>query len=424
MKKPFSKFVFIEALLLIVALILLGINAYCYQSREVDIVAINDSVQTIKEHWEAADFSKITLPQTQIMILGADESVLYQTDPKAFAGVTSMSGAIRKNMICIPVTDGDRLLGTVVIPNPAKEDYRFFSQRILWITALIMIVLFLFHASFLWYINRNVVRPFQRMKEFAAQVAQGNLDEPLHMEKNNMFGLFTESFDMMREELRASKNREIALKVKEKELVASLSHDLKSPVTGIKVICELLEVKVEDAYVLGKIKNIRQKTEEMNALLSDLLSAALDDLGELNVNCSEVTSDILGRLVEEQDTKKKVVAGEIPGCILRIDQTRLSQVIGNIIGNSYKYADTEIEVSYEFRDQYLMMTIRDHGEGADSEELPLLANKFYRGKKHAADKEGSGLGLYISRELMEKMQGELLLSCKDGFVVTLLLPLA
>ena len=70
------------------------------------------------------------------------------------------------------------------------------------------------------------------------------------------------------------------------------------------------------------------------------------------------------------------------------------------------------------------MTIRDHGEGADPEDLPLLANKFYRGKKHAADKEGSGLGLYISRELMEKMHGQMFLTSQDGFVVTLLLPLA
>ena len=70
------------------------------------------------------------------------------------------------------------------------------------------------------------------------------------------------------------------------------------------------------------------------------------------------------------------------------------------------------------------MTIRDHGDGVEEEELPFLTNKFYRGKKRAADKEGSGLGLYISRELMEKMHGELLLSCEDGFAVTLLLPLA
>ena len=424
MKKTFFRFIFLEGLILLTAVILLGGNAFSYQNRKVDLVTINDYVQTAKEHWEDGTFAETSLSRARIMILGKDGSVLYQSDSKAFEGVTSQAVAVQKGMICIPVVDDALFLGSIVMPNPAREDYVFFLEKILWITIAVMAVTAISHVLFVWYVNRNVIRPFERMKVFAAQIAQGNLDEPLLMEKNNVFGLFTESFDVMREQLRASREREIALKVKEKELVASLSHDLKSPVTGIKVICELLEVKVEDAYVLGKIKNILRKTEEMNVLLSDLLSAALDDLGELNVTCSEVTSDVLGRLVEEHDTKRRVITGEIPGCILRIDQNRLSQVIGNVIGNSYKYADTEIEVQYGFRDHFLEMTIRDRGQGVDPEELPLLTNKFYRGKKRAAEKEGSGLGLYISKELMEKMQGQLLLSNKDGFVVSILMPLA
>ena len=424
MKGTFTKFILLETLILVAAVILLGITAFSYRKREIDIVTVNDYAQTVKEQWKDGSLDTAALPQAKLMILGADGQVLYRSDDKTFEGITSELDAIRKNMFCISVTDNERFLGTIVIPDPAKEDYEQVMTRILLITAAIVIVIAISYVAFLWYVERNVVRPFRRMQEFAAEVARGNLDEPLLIEKNNMFGLFTESFDMMREELRASKNREIALKVKEKELVASLSHDLKSPVTGIRIICELLEAKVEDAYIHGKIETIRHKTEEMNVLLSDLLSTALDDLGELNVSCSEVTSDILGKLVEEHDTKKKAVAEEVPGCIICIDQNRLSQVIGNIIGNSYKYADTQIDVTYGYRDHYLEMKIRDHGEGVEEEELSLLTNKFYRGKKRAADKEGSGLGLYISAELMRKMKGQLILSNEDGFAAILLLPLA
>ena len=445
MRKTFLKFILIESLILIIAVILPAICVLSYRSRETDVVAVNGLAQTVKEYWKDGTLSEellakdAVLSKERFMIISADGTVLYRSDTGKFEnsgsewnhsdtgifdGIMSETDAIRKNMICLSVTDGGLYLGTVIMPNPAGEDYERVMGRILWITAAVIVVIAISYALFLWYVERNVVRPFERMKEFASQVAQGNLDEPLMAEKNNMFGLFTESFDMMREELKASKDRETALRIKEKELAASLSHDLRSPVTGIKVICELLEVKVEDAYILGKIKNIRNKTEEMNVLLSDLLSSALNDLGEMNVFCSEVTSDVLGILVEEHDTKKKVVAGEIPECILCIDKNRLSQVIGNIIGNSYKYADTRIDVSYRFQDRFLMMTIKDYGNGADSEEIPLLTNKFYRGRKQAAGREGSGLGLYISRELMEKMHGELILSCEDGFAATLLLPLA
>ena len=424
MKEAFSRYVITQILVFAAALLLLFFAAFSDGESQIDVVAVNDCVQTAKEHWSDRSFGETKLSRERLMILSADGSVLYQTDEKTFDGISSQTDAIRKGMFCIPVTDADTFLGTVVMPDPAKEDKERLMRRIFLIICAVMAVIVLSCVSFFLYVERNVIRPFGRMKGFAEKIAQGDLDEPLLLEKNNMFGLFTESFDTMREELRASKNREIALKVREKELVASLSHDLRSPVTGIKVICELLEVKVEDAYVRGKIENIRQKTDEMDALLTDLLSAALDDLGELNVNCSEVASDVLTELVDEHDPKRKTVTGEVPGCILRIDRNRLSQVIGNIIGNSYKYADTEIEVTYGFRDRYLEMTIRDRGEGADPEELPLLTNKFYRGKKSAADKEGSGLGLYISSELMKKMKGQLILSSEDGFAVTLLLPLA
>ena len=424
MKQPFYRFLIAESIILIVALVVLGAAAFSYRNRSVDVVALNDHVQTAREHIDDPKALGEAFCNEALLLLSAEGNVLYCSDEKEFSGIRTQLDAADRGLLCLSVTDGDRFLGTLILQNPVRLEYAKIMQRILGITGVIMLLIIASYISFIWYINRNVIRPFKRMQDFASKIAGGNLDEPLLVEKNNMFGLFTESFDIMREQLLLSRQREIALKMKEKELVATLSHDLKSPVTGIRVICELLEVKVKEPYVKGKIENIRHKTEEMNVLLSDLLSTALDDLGELNVNVSEVTADVLRQLVEEHDTKKKVTQGEIPGCILRIDQSRLSQVIGNIIGNSYKYADTEIEVTYGYREHYLEMTIRDHGEGADPKELPLLTNKFYRGKKRAADKEGSGLGLYISTQLMNKMQGQLILSADEGFTVTLLLPLA
>ena len=160
-------------------------------------------------------------------------------------------------------------------------------------------------------------------------------------------------------------------------------------------------------------------------MLDDLLASTLEDMGELKVNCAELDSSVLCQLVDEHDPRKKVDSENVPECILYADRKRLSQVIGNIIGNSYKYADTDIEVKYRFVDGFLEMKISDHGEGVAEEELELLTNKFYRGSRNTSDKEGSGLGLYISSELMKKMKGQLICdSDKDGFTVTLMIPLA
>lgn len=403
----------------------LVVTSYLYKPGKLDAVALNDYAQTLRENWDTPDAISKEGFTNNYLIFDRYGKVTYSSSDKAFKGIKSPFDALEKGMITVTVNDDERFLGTLVIKDSSKSSYEYAMGRIRLVIIVAALVMLLSYAIFFLYINGTIIKPFNRLKKFAGVIAGGDLDEPLIMERSNIFGMFTESFDIMREELRASKEREIALKKKEKELVASLSHDLKTPVTGIKVMCEMLEVKVEDEYVRHKIKKISNKTMEINALLDDLLSSALDDLGELKVSCSEVSSDVLLGIVEEHDTRKLVQAGNIPNCLLNIDTKRISQVIGNIITNSYKYANTQIEVSYAFSENFLEMIIRDHGEGVADEELELITNKFFRGKKNTANKEGSGLGLYISSELMKLMQGQLI--CRnenEGFSVILMIPLA
>ncbi len=417
-------FIFLTIILACTIALLFGVAA-SYKSRPVDVVLINDIVQNSKENFDNLNALDDKNIDADFLIFDNENNILYKTSDAVFSGIDSPYEAVQKNMLCMPINEGDIFYGTVVIVNPDSEDYNSLVKKLFILAILIVVIMLLSFGTFILYINSNIIKPFRKMKEFATHIAQGNLDEPAIMDKHNIFGIFTESFDVMREELKASRERELALKKREKELVASLSHDLKTPVTGIKLICELMAVKVKDEYALGKIENIEKKTEEINILLSDLLSSALDDLGEMNVNCTELTSDVLATLVEEHDMQKKTASGELPGCIIYADKNRLSQVIGNIISNSYKYADTKIDVTYKYNGKYLEMSIRDYGKGIDPEEIDLLTNKFYRGMKNTEGKEGSGLGLYIASELMKKMKGQLICSTyEDGFEVTLLILLA
>ena len=425
MIKGFRKFFIYLTILLIVSISLLILVAGSTRYVANDGITLNAIVQTAKENWQNLDAIDKTQFDTDFMIFGRNNEMLFTTSDTAFRGINVPLDAAREGMITMAVNDGELFLGTVVVPNPAKEGLRRTFRNLILAITFIILALIISYITFIYYINRNVVRPFNRMKEFAGFVAQGRLDEPLIMDRSNIFGAFTESFDIMREELKAAKQRETELKMKEKELVASLSHDLKTPVTGIKAICGVLVVKVQDEYVKAKVENIEQKTQEISTLLNDLLASALDDLGEMNVSLTEETSDILKVIVDEHDIYGKVSSGDIPNCILKIDRNRMSQVIGNIISNSYKYADTKIDISYDFSGNYLEMIIKDYGEGVAPEEIELLTNKFYRGRKNTAGKDGSGLGLYISSELMKKMQGQLIcINDKEGFEVRLMIPLA
>ena len=96
-----------------------------------------------------------------------------------------------------------------------------------------------------------------------------------------------------------------------------------------------------------------------------------------------------------------------------MDKLRLQQVFDNIFANSYKYADTKIDVTIQKQDSFLSVVIEDYGGGVSLEELPLLKEKYKRGS-NVKDKEGAGLGLYISDYFMKEMHGKLIVENGDN----------
>ena len=131
-------------------------------------------------------------------------------------------------------------------------------------------------------------------------------------------------------------------------------------------------------------------------------------------------------IVKDTDDKKLTEMSDIPAVIINIDRMRMAQVIGNIISNSYKYANTKIDIQFGVSGKYLEMLIKDYGPGVPTAELDLITNKFYRGKDwQDTDKDGHGLGLYIAKSLMNKMSGDLIVESNGkGFAVTLVIPLS
>lgn len=390
------------------------------------VLELNSMVYTVKEHRN--DLRSLTESDlgTEFILFGENGIILRKVSGDLLVMIDSPEKAAVSDCICLPVVENGNFICTLVVPDPEVNQYRSMRRRLIMAGLLILGVTVLCLLIFRIYVEAAVIRPFRKMEKFAGMIAHGELDTPLTRDKNNLFGAFTSSFDIMREELKASKKRENDLKQRKQELIASLSHDLKTPITGIKLVCELLSVKLTDEYAVEKIKNIHTKAEQMNILVSDLLASELDSLGEMQVVCRDESSAALHELVSLHDPQSLVREGVIPECLIRIDRNRLSQTIGNIISNSYKYAGTPILVNYRFNSGYLEMSIKDSGGGVPEEELALITNKFFRGSAgKSSGKEGSGLGLYIASALMAKMNGELICSSDGtGLTVTLLIPLS
>ncbi len=391
-----------------------------------DAVDLNRAVHIIKDNrTELLSLTEEDLG-TKFVLFGENGRRLSSEPAGYLIDVDSPAKAAAEDYVCLPVEENGDYICTLVVPRPGMGRINDARKKIVTAGLMLLGLILLCAAIFRIYVEFAVIRPFRRMEKFAGMVAHGELDIPITRDRNNLFGAFTSSFDIMREELNASRSRENELRKRRQELIAELSHDLKTPITGIKLVCELLSVKLTDEYAVEKIKNIHTKAEQMNILVSDLLASELDSLGEMTVNCRDENSYVLHELVSLHDPQSMVQEGAVPECLIRTDRIRLSQTIGNIISNSYKYAGTPIQVSYRINDRYLEMAIKDSGGGVSKEELPLITNKFFRGTAgKAAGKEGSGLGLYIASALMEKMDGELVCSSDGtGLTVTLLIPLS
>lgn len=419
---------------LLVLLLAAGLFAVVKLTGTDDFSQNNDDVLLLNEiaHKMVLDDMppENTAPEREYVILDRNGNVIYDNRSDRSEAIT-VETAMQRRYSYIYITENNQITGSVVLTDSNKRFDRL-RTNIITVYCVCSFLLICAAAAFGTYIRKTIILPFAKMKDFASYVAAGDLDRPLEMDKGNMFGAFSESFDIMREELKASRARELSLQKKERELVASLSHDLKTPVTGIKLTSELMaaiffqnegqEITVTEDMT-GKMNNICKRANEIGVLVGDLFSSTLEDLGEFKVECSDENSTVIAEIVSKYDDRGLVRISEIPQVIVHIDKLRLSQVIGNIIFNSYKYAGTSIEISFRLDESFLEVSISDSGPGVPEDEIELITNKFYRGREHG-DKEGSGLGLYIARILMDKMGGELSVRSENGLCVTLLIPIS
>ena len=274
------------------------------------------------------------------------------------------------------------------------------------------------------YYERNFLLPFRKLQNFAKNIAAGDLNTPLEMDKHNIFGAFTESFDLMREELQIAKENEIRADKSKKELVASLVHDITTPIASVRSAIDILHLRAKDENEIKLLNSSDKKLQQIDALVTNIFHATLKELQKLDVIPTELQSTDIYELLEQADYKNRIKPFSIPNCLVIADSLRLQQVFDNLTKNSYKYADTDICIASFIDEDYLFIEIRDFGLGVSEIELPLITSKFYRGK-NAENLDGYGLGLHLSKYFMEQMEGGLYPeNHENGFMIVITLRLA
>ena len=380
---------------------------------EQDPVAVNDCVKTIEENFGNTGAYPSGL---KYAVVSTEGELLYKNGE----GIsTSVNEAVRNNdtILDIQVADteantGKAVVAKILIHNDTQDKIEKW-QRYIAVTVLLSSILqAVLIIGYMLYLKKTIIQPFDELSGFAQRVAGGDLDVPLQMDKGHIFGDFTEAFDLMRSELRKSRAAEKAAYDAKKDMVAQLSHDIKTPVASIKSASEFGYELAKEEKVKERFNLINFKADELTVLVDNLFVESVKDASEIKVSPRENDSSSVRDAILHADYLKRTGDFTIPECTVFTDKLRLQQAFDNVFMNSYKYADTDITVEAKLEGGYLKVTVRDFGPGVTDEEVAILKEKYKRGK-NSEGKEGAGIGLYLASYFMKEMDGDILITNEE-----------
>jgi PAS domain S-box-containing protein len=212
------------------------------------------------------------------------------------------------------------------------------------------------------------------------------------------------------------------------EFIAMVSHDLRTPLTAIRGRAALMKRRGE--FRVSDLDTILAQTDQLARMVEDLLIASEIQSERLQLRLAEVDLIPIIRLAAEAEIGGRRPALDIPDgpILLRADGQRLSQVLGNLLSNAAKYSPEGEPVSLKAEQQNgnVRVAVTDRGVGISAELLPRLFDRFYRVEEMASRVEGSGLGLFISREIVEAHGGRIDVQSElgHGSTFSFTLPLA
>ena len=294
------------------------------------------------------------------------------------------------------------------------------------VNAVLGVIAILFIAVML-YIKYAILAPFERLSSLPYELSKGNLTTPVKETKNRYFGKFLWGIDILRENIEQQKQRELEMQKEKKTLLLSLSHDIKTPLSAIKLYSAALSKNLyPDAKKQQKIaESITGKADEIEGYVSQIITASRKDFLSLEVNMGEFyLSELIEKITEYYSEKLALIKtdfniGKYKNCLLSGDLNRSVEVLQNMMENSLKYGDgRRVELIFPEDDECVQIALRNGGCTLSVDDLPPIFESFWRGA-NAESIRGSGLGLYICRQLMHKMNGEIFAEI-DGDIITVI----
>ncbi len=274
----------------------------------------------------------------------------------------------------------------------------------------------------LLYVYFMIIRQFEKLSDYPTELSKGILTKPLKENKRGYLGRFVWGLDLLREKLEKQRVEELELKKQNNTMLLSLSHDIKTPLSIIELYAKALEKGLynDESKKISIAMSIHDKCEDIRKYVDDITKSAGNDFFDVEVNVSEFyLSDLINNIrlfYSDKLTllKTDLVINSYSDCLICGDIERSVEVFQNIMENAIKYGDGKtIKLLFSREEDCQLIHILNTGCILSDTELPHIFDSFWRGS-NVSSQSGSGLGLYICRRLMEKMDGNIYAEIKDG----------
>ncbi|WP_404329664.1 ATP-binding protein [Mesobacillus maritimus] len=290
---------------------------------------------------------------------------------------------------------------------------------VLFVTLLLILVIT--NGTLTYYVSRSIINPIDSLKNAARKIKSGDLNHAIEIKGKDELTELAQTFEDMRKQLKESAALQAQYEENRKELIAHISHDLKTPITSIKGYIEGIQdgVATSPERLQRYLQTIYQKSNDLDHLIDELFLYSKLDLKKVPftfeiVDLKDYLTDYLEELnfdFEKTQTKVRFTHDGSSEFLVQVDRDKIKRVLSNIIENSLKYmdkADGNIDINLRSIKDCVKIEITDNGPGIASDALPYVFHQFYRAEQSRNKQTGgSGLGLSIARMIVEEHNGEI-----------------
>jgi signal transduction histidine kinase len=364
------------------------------------------------------------LPWVALLLLGAGGGVGLAALLLLRPMVLARLGGVRGHLVGAGLVGSLLLLGMVL----ASARAMFISEHDRSILLTMLLFASLLAVGFSLYGAAPLARRVEQLRRGTARLADGDLGAEVPAEGRDELAKLAEDFNRMAQRLAEASDREKEAEKSRRDLVAAVSHDLRTPLTSARALIEAVaDGVVEDPETQARyLASARSELEKLGRLVEDLFELSRIDAGALRLNLEvaslgDLISDTLSGFKYQAENRGVRLVGEVADGVdpVLANPPRLQRVLYNLVSNALRHtpADGAVFLRAEPAGGMVRVEVSDTGEGIAPEDLPRVFESSFRGERsrtRTPTGDGAGLGLAIARGLIEAHGGEISVESRPG----------